>query len=124
VGTLTEPQTWAIIGVFFAGFLGILTVFAMMQRFTVQTLGDRLIDKINGLDQKIDIKIDGLDQKIDGLDQKIDSKVNGLDQKIDSKIDGLRNEMNAQFETVNARLTTLDRDVHVLTERVFRTDDA
>jgi predicted PurR-regulated permease PerM len=106
VGTLTEPQTWAIIGVFFAGFLGILTVFAMMQRFTVQTLGDRLIDKING------------------LDQKIGSKIDGLDQKIDSKIDGLRNEMNAQFETVNARLTTLDRDVHVLTERVFRTDDA
>jgi hypothetical protein len=32
--------------------------------------------------------------------------------------------MNARFETVNTRLTTFDRELQALTERVFRADGA
>jgi tetrahydromethanopterin S-methyltransferase subunit G len=134
---LTEPQTWTLIGGFFAVYLSTFTLFASMQTRTIKAQVDRLGSKIDGVDQRLGSRIDGLDQKfgikidsvdqrlgskIDGLDQKLGGRIDGLDQKIDGKVDSLRNEMNARFDTVDTRLTTIDRDVQALTERVFRTE--
>jgi hypothetical protein len=47
------------------------------------------------------------EQKVEALDDKIDLKVDGLDAKIDAKVDGLRVEMNARFESIDKRFDQL-----------------
>jgi hypothetical protein len=73
---VTEAQTWTMIGVFTATFIGMLTVVSTLFVHVLRTEVRRLDDKLGGIDKRfdgIDRRLDGIDNRLDRMDQRIDS---------------------------------------------------
>lgn len=64
------------------------------------------------MEDKILQAIEGLNQKIEGLDQKIDKSVEGLNQKIE----GLDQKLDKSIDDSNQRFDTLSSQVHENTQ--------
>ena len=81
---MTEPQTWTLIGGFFAVYLSTFTLFASLQTRTIKAQVDGIL-----------VKIGALESKFDGLDRRIEAsstawiggstaigRLTGLDKKV------------------------------------------
>jgi hypothetical protein len=90
-----------------------------------------LLEKIDGVDRKVDAvhiglleKIDGVDRKVDAVDRKVDAvrvelleKIDGVDRKVDAvdrkvdavdrKVDGVRVELLEKIDQTREDLSTL-----------------
>ncbi|MCX6714958.1 MAG: hypothetical protein NTX72_04025 [Candidatus Uhrbacteria bacterium] len=88
-----------------------------MKKFgiTLESLDQKIDNKIDVLDLKIDKLEKKIDSKIDILDKKIDRKIDILDRKIDSKIDILDKKIDAKFD---AFLGKLDQRFNALEEKI------
>ncbi|MGO3727004.1 hypothetical protein, partial [Staphylococcus carnosus] len=54
---------------------------------------DAIDEKIEKLDAKIDNKIESLDSKIDNLESKMNKKIDDLESKINNKFDGFKKDL-------------------------------
>jgi hypothetical protein len=102
--TMTEPQVWALIGVFAAALFGMFTI--------VSTLFVRVIRA----------EIGGLRSEFNGQFTGIRSEFNGQFTGLRGEFDGFRGEMNARFDTLEQRVDGLDRDVQALVKHTFGLD--
>jgi hypothetical protein len=91
--TMTEPQVWALIGVFAAALFGMFTI--------VSTLFVRVIRA-----------------EISGLRGEFNGQFSGLR----GEFDGLRGEMNGRFDALEQHVDGLDRDVQALVKHTFGLD--
>ncbi|MGV8880885.1 MAG: hypothetical protein ACOH19_01920 [Rhodoglobus sp.] len=73
--TLTEPQSWVIIGVFATAIFGMLSWQTVFLGRSITSLADRFDAKIDGLREATDAKLEilrtDLGGKIDGLDRDV-----------------------------------------------------
>ena len=97
---LTEPQTWATIGVLGAALLGTITVVT------------------NVLMRTITVKIGSTRNEIGSLRNEIHSEIAGLRAEINARFE----TVEARFQTMDVRFDSLDRDVQAVATRVFGTD--
>jgi hypothetical protein len=65
---------------------------------------DRLIEKVDALDEKLNGKVDDLNGKIDRLDKELNGKIDRLDKELNGKIDALGKEFNGKLERLGERL--------------------
>lgn len=92
---MDTAQTWTVIGVLAAGFLGMMTL--------TSTLFLRVLRA----------EIGSLNVKIDGLRGEVMGEIGGLRSEMNARFEAV----DARFETVNTRLNGIDRDVHFLMRR-------
>lgn len=102
--TLTEPQTWTIIGGFLAA------IFTMLGVVTA-SLNRTLRAELGGLRTEIG----GVHTRIDGVRHELRTEIGG----VHTRIDGLRSEMGTKFGAIDRKLGDLDRDVQALTRHTF-----
>ena len=87
---MTEPQSWALVGVFTTIMLGGMTVMTTLLMRTVTA-------SVNGLR----------------------GEMTGLRGEMNGRFDGIRGEMNARFDAMGTRIDHLDRDISALSRRVW-----
>jgi hypothetical protein len=90
VTVVTEPQSWALIGVFATIMLGGMTVMTTLLMRTVTA-------SVNGLR----------------------GEMTGLRGEMNGRFDGIRGEMNARFDAIGTRIDHLNRDISALSRRVW-----
>jgi len=94
---MTEPQTWALLGIFTTIMLGGMT---LMTTLLTRTLNAA----IGGLRGEMNARFEAVDTKFDA---------------VNTRIDHMHHEMDARFEIMDRRFETLDRDIAALTKRVM-----
>jgi hypothetical protein len=99
---VNDAQTWTLI----AGFLGALLLLGTMVLRTVES-------RIEALDGRMIGKFERLDANIDGLDSRLTAQIETLHVRLSGRIDQLEVKLTG-------RIDSLDRDVRVLTEKIFR----
>lgn len=57
------------------------------------------------------------------FNRNLTTAIGALRESMESKFDGLRGEVNGRFDATNAKIDALDRDVQVLSRRVFGADN-
>jgi chaperonin cofactor prefoldin len=102
--TVTEAQTWTVIGVLAAT---LISSFGLMAKF-----GTRLLQQSIGrvLDQ-IELRFNALDYRFEALDYRFEA--------IDQRFDALEARLGDRIDALDARITVLDRDVQAIANRVF-----
>lgn len=108
---MTEPQVWTLIGVFAAIMLGGMTLMTtlLMRTFTSSISGLRgeLHSSLGGLRAEMNAKFETVHEKFDAKFDLIGVRLDGLD---------------ARLVRVEKKLEGLDRDVQVISRRVFDGD--
>ncbi len=105
---MTEPQTWAMLGVFTTIMLGGMTLMTtLINRATVNAIGG-----VRG-------EMDGLRGEIGGRITALEGEVRGLRGEMNARFERVHAEMDARFTAVDARIDHLDRDVSVIVRRLW-----
>lgn len=108
---MTEPQVWTLIGVFAAIMLGGMTLMTTLLMRTITS-------SISGLRGE-------LHSSLGGLRAEMNAKFETVHEKFDAKFDligvGL-DGLDARLMSVEKKLEGLDRDVQVISRRVFDGD--
>ncbi|MFT4134916.1 hypothetical protein [Microbacterium sp.] len=94
---MDDAQTWAVIGVLAASFLGTMTIISTMFTRVIKT-------------------------EIGAVRRELSAAIGGVRAELGAEIGGLREEMNARFQAVHTRLDGMDRDIQLLMNREFGTD--
>lgn len=63
-------------------------------------------------------KIDGLDKKIDAVDHKLSNRIDNLDQRLSGKIDALDKKLSNKIEYVTEQVAELSVDMTIVKEDV------
>ncbi|QAY59013.1 hypothetical protein ET475_02725 [Microbacterium protaetiae] len=105
---MTEPQTWALLGIFTTIMLGGMTLMTTLLTRTFNAA-------IGGLRGEMNARFEAVNAKFDAVNAKFDAKFDAVDAKFDAvnaRIDHMQQKMDTRFET-------LDRDIAALTKRVM-----
>jgi len=73
-----------------------------------------LMNRIDGVDQKLSAKIDRLDDRISDLEDKIDARINTLENKLEDKMDRMRQEFREEIGKLGGRIDMLDGKIDAL----------
>lgn len=119
---MTEPQVWTLIGVFAAIMLGGMTLMTTLLMRTITS-------SISGLRGELHSSVGGLraemQSSVGGLRAEMNAKFETVHEKFDAKFDligvGL-DGLDARLMSVEKKLEGLDRDVQVISRRVFDGD--
>ena len=71
---------------------------------SIQTLENKLGDRINKLENKLDDSVNKLDDGINKLENKLDDSVNKLENKLDDRINKLENKLDGKIDHIENRL--------------------
>ncbi len=108
---MTEPQVWTLIGVFAAIMLGGMTLMTTLLMRTITSsisgLRGELHSSLGGLRAEMNVKFETVHEKFDAKFDLIGVGLDGLD---------------ARLMSVEKKLEGLDRDVQVISRRVFDGD--
>lgn len=98
---MSEPQVWALIGVFAASMFGVIgLIIPLVNRATTTA-------------------VDGVREAMEAGFDRIESTMNARFEAVDARFEAV----DARFEAVNTRLDHLDRDVSMLMRREFGRPD-
>ncbi len=116
---MTEPQTWAMLGVFTTIMLGGMTLMTtLINRATVNAIGG-VRGEMDGLRGEIGGRITALEGEIGGRITALEGEVRGLRGEMNARFERVHAEMDARFTAVDARIGHLDRDVSVIVRRLW-----
>lgn len=99
--SLTDPQIWALIGVFAAAMFGALGL---------------IVPLIN---RNLSAGFAAVNTRIDSLEKVMNARFEAVDAKFDAKFDAI----DAKFDAVYVKLDHLDRDVTAISKKVFDVPD-
>jgi ABC-type microcin C transport system permease subunit YejE len=69
---MTEPQVWALIGVFAAAIFGMFTIISTL---FVRTISSEIRAEVGALRGEMNGRFDRLEQRVDGLDRDVQALV-------------------------------------------------
>lgn len=81
--SMTEPQVWALIGVFAAAIFGMFTIISTLFVRVIRSEISGLRGEFSGLRGEMNTRFDALEQRVDGLDRDVQALVKhtfGLDR--------------------------------------------
>jgi len=109
---MTEPQTWAMLGVFTTIMLGGMTLMTtLINRSTVNAIA--------ALDGRLGGRMTALEGDLGGRITALEGELGGRITALEGEVRGLRGEMDARFTSVDTRIGHLDRDVSVIMRRMW-----
>ena len=111
VATVTEPQSWVLIGLFASIMLGVLGLVTTSLNRTMRSGFDRL-------EVKFDTKIDSLEKVMDVRFAQVESRFEQVDARF-AQVDARFAQVDARFESVERKLGDLDADVTAITRRLL-----
>jgi hypothetical protein len=94
VGTVTELQSWVLIGVFASIMLGVLSWQTIHIGRLITVSGDRL------------------ESRIDAVDARLGSRIDAVEAKLDAQIVAVESQLRSQIQV-------LDKDVQAILRHVF-----
>ncbi|MFT4215165.1 MAG: hypothetical protein QM622_10375 [Microbacterium sp.] len=101
---MTEPQSWALIGVFATIMLGGMT---LMTTFITRTMNAA----IGGLRGEMNARFEAVDARFAAVDVRFDAMAATMNARFEA--------VDARFDSVNAKIDHLDRDVAMVIDRVW-----
>ena len=75
---LTEAQTWAVIGVLAAGFVGFMSIIVTLLNRTLTAELRGIRTELTGFRAEVGPRFEGVERRIDGLGKRMD----GLDKDV------------------------------------------
>lgn len=130
--TLTEPQTWAALGILAAAFVGMITVTTQFMMRSITQIGSGLTTQMDGLRREIGTDIGSLrtemvlrfeqvDRQFEQVDRRfeqVDRRFEQVDQRFE-QVDRRFEQMDERFDRLQKQVDGLDDDVQAISKRVF-----
>lgn len=116
---MTEPQTWALLGIFATVTLGGMTLMAtLINRATtaaIEGLRGELSGDISGLRGELRGDMQGLRGEMNARFEAVDARF----EAVNARFEAATTESRVEFAGIKKSLANLDTDVAVLTRRAW-----
>ncbi len=108
---MTEPQIWAALGILAAALTVTITIGTQLMMRTIAAKFET-----------VDVRFEKMDLKFEAMENRFDAKFDAMDLKFDAMradIGDLRTSLDSFAARTERRLDGLDRDVHLLMNRLL-----